>query len=128
MMRDGLTVTLNGTRHHALGQDVRVEAVGSGGAVAAGLNETTPIDAIGAPSLLDRSPPQTFQERFEIAYQAETTAFADFAVGRISEFDGAPATAAVEAIAVAEACEIAAAAHRAVDVELHSAPFSGHPS
>lgn len=113
---DGLVVTLHGSRHHPLGQDARVEALGSAGAVAAGLGPATPIEALEAPGLFCRDAPQSFQERFAAAYAAETNAFADFALGRSDRFGGSSAAASVEAIRVAEACERSSRLGRPVEL------------
>jgi myo-inositol 2-dehydrogenase / D-chiro-inositol 1-dehydrogenase len=113
---DGLSVTLHGTRHHPLGQDARVEAVGSAGAASVGLTPATPIDAIDATGVFDDDPPLSFRERFAPAFVAETLAFADFALGRAERFDGVSATAAVEAARVAEACELSRQAQRVVEL------------
>lgn len=111
---DGLTVTLNGARHNAFGQDARVEAIGSAGSAAAGLTQATPITCIEAPGLLNHDPPQSFQERFALAYLRETTAFVEFALGKADRFGGTSATAAAQAIGVAEACECSLEAKQAV--------------
>jgi myo-inositol 2-dehydrogenase/D-chiro-inositol 1-dehydrogenase len=101
---DELTVTLNGARHDPLGQDARVEVLGSSGAVAVGLTQATPLDAIDAPGLFGIDAPQSFQERFAAAYVAETNAFVDFVLGRSDRFGGTTGEEAVAAIAVAEQC------------------------
>lgn len=116
-MADGLAVTLQATRHHPSGQDVRVEAVGSELAVAAGLAARTPIASLDQPALFDEDPPQSFEDAFADAFDAETAAFADFALGRSDRFEGATAEAAVRALRIAEACERSVAAAAPVAIE-----------
>jgi myo-inositol 2-dehydrogenase/D-chiro-inositol 1-dehydrogenase len=113
-MDDGLTVTLNGTRHNPLGQDMRIEAAGSRDAVAAGLTAATPLVALDAPGLLGNDPAQGFEQAFGEAVPRETRAFVDFALGRADAFDGTTPEAAVEAVRVAEACERSNAEGRVV--------------
>lgn len=116
-MADGLAVTLQATRHHPSGQDVRVEAVGSEGAVAAGLAARTPIDSLDQAGLFGEDPPLSFEDAFAGAFDAETAAFTDFALGRSERFGGATAEAAVRALRVAEACERSVATGAPVAVE-----------
>jgi myo-inositol 2-dehydrogenase / D-chiro-inositol 1-dehydrogenase len=115
-MDDGLTVTIHGTRHHPLGQDVRIEALGSEDAVSIGLTAATPINALDDPKRFNEQAPQGFEEASAPALEAETRAFTDFALGRTDTFDGASARIALEAQRVADACELSRARGAAVEL------------
>jgi myo-inositol 2-dehydrogenase / D-chiro-inositol 1-dehydrogenase len=115
-MEDGLTVTIQGTRHHPLGQDLRVEAIGSKDAVCAGLTSATPVIALDAAGLFNNDAAQRFENVFGAALPTETRGFVDFALGRTDEFKGTPAEAAVEAVLVAEACERSRAEGQVVEI------------
>jgi len=69
---------LSGTRHDALGYDVRLEVFGSADSIAVGIDSRSPIRSVEPGA----APPQeagyrNFLERFEAAYQAELAAFVD---------------------------------------------------
>ena len=72
----GALAILSGTRHDALGYDVRLEAFGTRDSVAAGLDARSPIRSLepgvaqpGVPAYGD------FMQRFQPAYEAELAAF-----------------------------------------------------
>ncbi|HEX6074313.1 MAG TPA: Gfo/Idh/MocA family oxidoreductase [Micromonosporaceae bacterium] len=101
---DGTLATVTATRYNGAGYDVRLEACGSLGSVAAGLDDRTPLDSaepgVNRPA---GQPYQTFLDRFHEAYVAELHAFTEMAAGRIDS----PCTAedALEALLVAEAAD-----------------------
>jgi myo-inositol 2-dehydrogenase / D-chiro-inositol 1-dehydrogenase len=72
----GALAILSGTRHDALGYDVRLEALGMRDSVAVGVDPRTPLRSLepgvaapGVPAYGD------FMQRFQLAYQAELAAF-----------------------------------------------------
>jgi myo-inositol 2-dehydrogenase/D-chiro-inositol 1-dehydrogenase len=69
---------LSGTRHDALGYDVRLEVFGTADSIAVGIDSRSPIRSVepGAAHPLEESY-RNFLERFEHAYRAELAAFVD---------------------------------------------------
>ncbi len=69
---------LSGTRHDALGYDVRLEVFGTTDSIAVGIDSRSPIRSVEPGAA---QPPQAgyrnFLERFEPAYRAELAAFVD---------------------------------------------------
>jgi len=69
---------LSGTRHDALGYDVRLEVFGTADSIAVGIDSRSPIRSV-EPGVAQ--PPEAgyrnFLERFEPAYRAELAAFVD---------------------------------------------------
>jgi len=113
---DGTLATVTATRYNGAGYDVRLEACGSRGSVAAGLDGRTPLGS-AEPGMAPMAgqPYQTFVDRFHDAYVAELRAFTEMAAGRI----GSPCTAeeALEALLVAEAAERSRRESRPVRLE-----------
>lgn len=113
---DGTIATVTATRYNGAGYDVRLEACGSRGSVAAGLDARTPLRSAepGMPRPT-RQPYQIFVDRFHDAYVAELRAFTEMAAGRIDS----PCTAeeALEALLVAEAAELSRRERRPVRIE-----------
>ncbi len=113
---DGTPTTLSGARQNPAGYDVRMELSGSGGTLAVGLDERTPLrvarDGVDWPGGV---PYDGFLDRFGDAYIAELSAFLDVARGRIPS----PCTGsdALEALYVAEAAQRSADEGRPVRVE-----------
>jgi myo-inositol 2-dehydrogenase/D-chiro-inositol 1-dehydrogenase len=75
-LADGTLAVLTGTRHDALGYDVRLELFGTRDSLAVGVDEHTPLrslepGAAGEPT----QPYRDFLDRFEHAYRAELEAF-----------------------------------------------------
>jgi myo-inositol 2-dehydrogenase / D-chiro-inositol 1-dehydrogenase len=75
-LADGTLAVLTGTRHDALGYDVRLELFGTRDSLAVGVDEHTPLrslepGAAGEPT----QPYRDFLDRFENAYRAELEAF-----------------------------------------------------
>jgi len=113
---DGALAVLTGTRHDALGYDVRLEVFGSRDSVAVGVDDRTPLhslepDAENAPAHAYRD----FVERFQAAYRSELQEFV--AVVR----DGGPSPCTLAdaraALAVALAAGRSRAEHRPVAIE-----------
>ena len=99
----GVQVVITGTRHDALGHDVRLEAFGSADSVSAGLNIRTPLRSIEGDLPLNTDPYTGFVDRFREAFRAETAAFAAFAAGEID--NPCPPDSALESLRIAVACE-----------------------
>jgi myo-inositol 2-dehydrogenase / D-chiro-inositol 1-dehydrogenase len=73
----GALAILSGTRHDALGYDVRLEAFGTRDSVAVGVDPRSPIRSL-EPGVAQSGVPAygDFMQRFQPAYQAELAAFA----------------------------------------------------
>jgi myo-inositol 2-dehydrogenase/D-chiro-inositol 1-dehydrogenase len=99
----GVQVIITGTRHDALGHDVRLEAFGSQDSVSAGLNVRTPLRTIEEDLALNSNPYRGFVDRFRDAFRNETHAFVSFARGDIA--NPCPPDSALESLRIAIACE-----------------------
>ena len=99
----GVQVIITGTRHDALGHDVRLEAFGSQDSVSAGLNSRTPLRTIENDLNLNANPYRGFVDRFRDAFKNETHAFVTFARGEIT--NPCPPDSALESLRIAIACE-----------------------
>jgi myo-inositol 2-dehydrogenase / D-chiro-inositol 1-dehydrogenase len=75
-LADGTLAVLTGTRHDALGYDVRLELFGTRDSLAVGVDEHTPLRSL-EPGATDKptQPYRDFLDRFERAYRAELEAF-----------------------------------------------------
>lgn len=112
---DGTTAFVASTRYHASGHDVRMEVHGSQGALSVGLDDTLALKSAQEGVDFPAGPPvMTFMERFQPAYVAELTAFADVAAGRIPS----PCTVrdGLEAARIADACQLSKDEGRPVDL------------
>lgn len=113
---DGTLATATATRCNGAGYDVRMELAGERDTIAVGLDDRTPITSTepkGPPPATDPWP--GFLERFAPSYRAELDAFVRFAQGeRDNPCDGHEA---LEALRIAEACELSRREHRAVRLE-----------
>ena len=112
---DDAIALVSATRYNGAGYDVRLEVLGSQGSVAVGLDEKTPLRSVEAGVAWPAESAYTgFMERFQAAYVRELTAFVDFVDGRIES----PCTAvdALEAVYIAEACELSRKEARPVQV------------
>ena len=103
MTVSGVQVLITGTRHDALGHDVRLEAFGSADSVSAGLNERTPLRAIEGDLALNSRPYTGFVDRFREAFRNETQAFVSLSLGEIA--NPCPPDSALESLRLAIACE-----------------------
>ncbi|UUS33671.1 Gfo/Idh/MocA family oxidoreductase [Streptomyces changanensis] len=110
---DGTLATATATRCNGAGYDVRMELAGELDQLAVGLDDRTPItsaEPLGPPAAT--RPWTGFLERFAPAYEAELDAFVRFVLGeRDNPCDGRQA---LEALRVAEACELSRRERRAV--------------
>ncbi|GAA4102554.1 MULTISPECIES: Gfo/Idh/MocA family protein [Actinomadura] len=112
---DGTLAQVSATRYNAAGYDVRLEVLGSADSVVAGLDDRTPLTPVGG-GLRPAGPPHThFLDRFADAYAAELGAFVELAAGRID--NPCPPEESLEALYVAEACELARREDRVVTIE-----------
>jgi myo-inositol 2-dehydrogenase/D-chiro-inositol 1-dehydrogenase len=110
---DGTPVTIDGTRHDPRGQDVRVELAGQDDVVVAGLGPRTPLRAVDPGGYTPAGPGwESSYERFAPAHAAETDAFVALVQDRGSS--PCPPSAALEALRIADACELSRATGRPV--------------
>lgn len=103
------------TRYNAAGYDVRLEVLGSAGSVSAGLDERMPVRSVQPGVTFPAGPPWPhFLDRFRDAYHAELTAFTQV----VADDAAVPCTMgdALEALYVAEACELSRRRHAPVRV------------
>lgn len=113
-MANGVPILISGTRHDAVGHDIRMEAFGSLDSISAGLNHRTPIHLADGDLNVDADPYGGFMDRFRAAFTAETSAFVD--VVRGERDNPCPPEASRAALAAAVACEISAREGRVVDM------------
>jgi myo-inositol 2-dehydrogenase / D-chiro-inositol 1-dehydrogenase len=119
---NGIQVLITGTRHDALGQDVRLEVHGSLDSVSAGLNGRTPLRTVEGDLDLPANPYTGFVDRFRDAFREETAAFVGLAMGEAP--NACPPDSALESLRIAIACEESVASGRPVlvadvDTERH---------
>ncbi|MFD7443333.1 Gfo/Idh/MocA family oxidoreductase [Streptomyces sp. NPDC059909] len=113
---DGTLASATATRCNGAGYDVRMELCGESDTVAVGLDDRTPITSTEpqGPPPCDKPWPG-FLERFAPAYEAELDAFIQVAAGELANpCDGREA---LEALRVAEACELSRRERRLVRIE-----------
>lgn len=113
---DGTLATATATRLNGAGYDVRMELAGEADQVAVGLDDRTPIASTepAGPRAADK-PWTGFLERFAPAYEAELAAFV--AVVRGERENPCGGNEALQALRVAEACEVSRRERRGVRVE-----------
>ncbi|MDO5699754.1 MAG: Gfo/Idh/MocA family oxidoreductase [Dermatophilus congolensis] len=112
---DGTTAFVASTRYHGSGHDVRMEVHGSKGALSVGLDDSLAVASAQEGVTFPAGPPVwSFMERFQPAYVAELTAFADVAAGRLPS----PCTIrdGLEAARIADACQLSKDESRPVDL------------
>jgi myo-inositol 2-dehydrogenase/D-chiro-inositol 1-dehydrogenase len=113
---DGTLATATASRYNGAGHDVRLEVCGSEGALFVGHDDRAPMPSAEEDVPWPRSAPYaTFADRFADAYRDEVAAFMAAAVGERENPCG-PGEA-LEALCVAEACELSRAERRAVAVD-----------
>ena len=111
---DGTLAVCTASRYNGAGYDVRLEACGSAGMLAAGLDDAAPLVSAEAPGWPAGRPYRGFVERFRFAYAAELAAFCEVVQGRRPS----PCTGeeALAALLVAEAADLSRREHRPVAV------------
>jgi myo-inositol 2-dehydrogenase / D-chiro-inositol 1-dehydrogenase len=110
---DGTLATATATRLNGAGYDVRMELAGELDQIVVGLDDRTPIASTepSGPPAADK-PWTGFLERFAPAYEAELAAFVEVVLGhRANPCDGREA---LQALRIAEACEISRRERRPV--------------
>jgi myo-inositol 2-dehydrogenase/D-chiro-inositol 1-dehydrogenase len=110
---DGTLATATATRLNGAGYDARMELAGELDQIVVGLDDRTPIASTEptGPPAADK-PWTGFLERFGAAYEAELCAFVELVRGeRPNPCDGREA---LQALRIAEACELSRREHRAV--------------
>ena len=100
----GIQAAITGTRHDAVGHDVRVELFGSADSLSAGLNSRTPLHITDGQLDIAINPYSGFVDRFRAAFREETQAFVSLTAGEIE--NPCPPDSALESLRVAIACEI----------------------
>ncbi|MEV8567330.1 Gfo/Idh/MocA family oxidoreductase [Streptomyces sp. NPDC051322] len=113
---DGTLATATATRCNGAGYDVRLELAGELDQISVGLDDRTPITSTepqGPPPADEPWP--GFLERFAPAYEAELDAFLRVARGELDNpCDG---WEALQALRIAEACELSRREHRPVGLD-----------
>ncbi|MEV7990492.1 Gfo/Idh/MocA family oxidoreductase [Streptomyces sp. NPDC086077] len=113
VLDDATLATATATRLNGAGYDVRMELAGELDQIVVGLDDRTPIastEPTGPPAA--SKPWTTFLERFGPAYEAELNAFIEVVRGeRANPCDGREA---LQALRIAEACEMSRREHRPV--------------
>jgi myo-inositol 2-dehydrogenase/D-chiro-inositol 1-dehydrogenase len=110
---DGTLATATATRLNGAGYDVRMELAGELDQIVVGLDDRTPIASTEptGPPAADK-PWTGFLERFGPAYEAELCAFVDVVRGELANpCDGREA---LQALRIAEACEVSRRERRGV--------------
>ena len=112
---DGTLATATATRVNGAGYDVRMELAGELDTVAVGVDPRTPITSTEPNGPFPPVQPWTgFLERFAPAYEAEIAAFVEVVRGeRANPCDGREA---LQALRIAEACEVSRHERRPVNV------------
>jgi len=114
---DGALAVVTATRYHGAGYAVTLDVQGSRGSVGAGYDDGLPLRPVGADGggTWPKGPAHAgFLERFRRAYVGELQAFVAFAKGRIE--NPCPVGEALEALYVAEACDLSRAENRPVTI------------
>ena len=122
---DGALAVVTATRYHGAGYAVTLDVQGSRGSVGAGYDDGLPLrpvgdsgadaDGSGGGGTWPKGPAHAgFLERFRRAYVGELEAFVEFAKGGIE--NPCPVGDALEALYVAEACDLSRAENRPVTI------------
>jgi myo-inositol 2-dehydrogenase / D-chiro-inositol 1-dehydrogenase len=113
---DRMLATATATRCNGAGYDVRLELAGELDQVSVGLDNRTPITSTEpqGPPPADRPWPG-FLERFTPAYEAELDAFLRVARGELD--NPCNGREALQALRIAEACELSRREHRPVGMD-----------
>jgi myo-inositol 2-dehydrogenase/D-chiro-inositol 1-dehydrogenase len=117
---DDALATVTATRYHGAGYAVTLDVAGTGGSVGAGYDDGLPLRPVGdegggADGAWPKGPAYGgFMDRFQQAYEGELQAFVQFAQGRME--NPCPVGEALEALYVAEACDVSRAENRPVTI------------
>jgi len=126
---DDALATVTATRYHGAGYAVTLDVAGTHGSVGAGYDDGLPLRPVGGEAggaggtggsggsggAWPKGPAyRGFMDRFQQAYEAELQAFVQFAQGRIE--NPCPVGEALEALYVAEACDVSRAENRPVAI------------
>jgi myo-inositol 2-dehydrogenase/D-chiro-inositol 1-dehydrogenase len=124
---DDALAAVTATRYHGAGYAVTLEVAGTLGSVGAGYDDGLPLRPVGVSggagtngagangAAWPKGPAYGgFMDRFQQAYQGELQAFVEFAQGRIE--NPCPVNDALEALYVAEACDVSRAENRPVTI------------
>ena len=124
---DDALAVVSATRYHGAGYAVTLDVAGTRGTVGAGYDDGLPLRPVGVPGAggaaesgsggcrWPKGPAYAgFMERFGQAYVAELQAFVAFAQGRIE--NPCPVKDALEALYVAEACDLSRTQDRPVRI------------
>ncbi|HET7475073.1 MAG TPA: Gfo/Idh/MocA family oxidoreductase [Dermatophilaceae bacterium] len=116
VLDDGTNVLVAGTRYNAAGHDVRLEVLGSEGGLAVGLDDRMPLrSAQPGVTFPAGRPYRDFLDRFADAYRAELAGFLAL-VGGAGE-NACTVTDGLQALRIAEACDLSRLKGRSVDLE-----------
>ncbi len=106
VLGNGTLATINAARAHPLGQDVRMELLGTRAALSVGLLPATPLTPLEDDATIgSAAAPQSFIDRFGDAFRRETHQFARYVTGQSPAFAGCTLEEAITALVVAEACD-----------------------
>lgn len=117
---DDALATVTATRYHGAGYAVTLDVAGTRGSIGAGYDDGLPLRPVGdgaggAGGAWPKGPAYGgFMDRFQQAYEGELQAFVQFAQGRIE--NPCPVGEALEALYVAEACDVSRAENRPVTI------------
>jgi myo-inositol 2-dehydrogenase/D-chiro-inositol 1-dehydrogenase len=113
---DDALATVTATRYHGAGYAVTLDVQGSRGSAGVGFDDGLPLRPVGdvaGDGAWPKGPAHAgFMDRFHDAYVRELQAFVEFAEGRIE--NPCTLTDALEALYVAEACDLSRAENRPV--------------
>jgi myo-inositol 2-dehydrogenase / D-chiro-inositol 1-dehydrogenase len=117
---DDALATVTATRYHGAGYAVTLDVAGTRGSIGAGYDDGLPLRPVGdggggVGGAWPKGPAYGgFMDRFQQAYEGELQAFVQFAQGRIE--NPCPVGEALEALYVAEACDVSRAENRPVTI------------
>ncbi|MBW8803679.1 MAG: Gfo/Idh/MocA family oxidoreductase [Catenulisporales bacterium] len=113
---DDALATVTATRYHGAGYAVTLEVQGTLGSLGVGFDDHLPLRPVGDGTRTWPTGPahNSFLDRFQTAYTRELQAFIEFAEGCAQS----PCTVgdALEALYIAEACDLSRAENRPVDI------------
>lgn len=123
-LADATVAQLAGTRYNGPGYDVRLELLGSRANLAVGLDDRTPLDCSASGASWPAGPAcATFLDRYRDAYRNELRGFIDLVADRTPS--RCTVREALEALIVAEACDVSRREHRPVGLAEIRARYPG---